>query len=333
MTLAVGKGAFIGIGSASGTWGDVETRSGYLEIDDSSDSLAGEVETLESKSIYDWTTLNTSTAKGNVRSQGTVSHELRFGGVWQRLLAYLMYDTGSVTGSNPYTWTFEDAADLTDLSGESGITMEIFRGNVGAGGGGANESFLYSGGVVRGVTFNFARGEAVRAEWDLLFSHQSMASKSSESFSSSSIVWNPSPNASPTAFLTWNSLTPLIRSGSVSIRRAYDEDRYPIEDRNMAQPYGNGELEIMADFELDYEDSTFWDDFQAATGRDLVLVCDGSNSSNEKITWTLRNCIMKGEPSVSDRGPVRASYSWKAYHDSSDRALTMEIINADSALV
>lgn len=331
MTTALGQGSYFGWGESAAAWGSIAARTAWAPLTGDSDGMKTEVDKVKSASIFRETIDSADVYKGNVRAQGTLSHELRFAG-WTRLLKYLFGHAPAGSGGGPYTSTFEPQSDLSALDGQSGLTIEVFRGNVGAGGGGANESFLYAGTMVRGVTFNFERGQPVTAEWDLISQNVSLAAKSTPSFDASNLVIAPSPAASPSAFLTWNSLTPLIRSGSISIKRALDEERYRIQSQTMAQPLPSDAFEITGSFEMEFEDSTMWDDFYAATRRDLTIVLEGATPADESITWLLRNCTIEGEPQVSGRGPVLVTYEFMAHHDSTDKAITITVVNSESAI-
>lgn len=331
MTTAVGQGAFVGWGESTAAWGAVATRTAWAPMTGDTDGLKTEVDKVKSASIFRETIDTADVYKGNVRAQGTITHELRFAG-WTRWLKWLFAHVPTPSGAGPYTSAFEPQSDLSALDGQSGLTIEVFRGNVGSGGGGANESFLYAGCMVRGLTFNFERGQPVQLEVDLVAQNTTLAAKSTPTFDASALVIAPSPAASPTAFATWNSLIPLIRSGSIAIKRGFDEERYRIQSRLMSQPLPSDAYEITGSLEMEFEDSTMWDDFYAATMRDLTIVLEGATPASESITWLLRNCTIEGEPQVSGRGPVLVTFEFMAHHDSSDKACTITVINSESAI-
>lgn len=331
MTLAIGLGAFAGWGESTAAWGAVASRTAWMELHDGADGLSSEVDDVKSGSLFRATINAADVLKGNVRAQGTLKHQARFAG-WTRALKYLLCHASSTSGSGPYTHTFEPQDSLSAIDGQSGLTVEIFRGSVGAGGGGADESFIFAGGMPRGVTFSFERGQPLEIEWDFVFQNVTMGAKSTPTFDAAALIAFPSPATSPSAFLTWNSLTPLVRSGSVSIKRSLDEERYPIQRQTMAQPIPNGEFEISASIEVEFENSTIWDDFQAATKRNLSLVIEGATPANESLTFLLRNCTVKGEPQVGDRGAVLVTLEFMAYHDGSNKALTITLVNSESTI-
>jgi hypothetical protein len=331
MTTALGQGAYIGIGESTAAWGTAATRTAWFEATGDTDGMKTEVDKIKSASIFRETVNTADVYKGNIRAQGTLTHELRFAG-WTRWLKWLLAHVPTPSGSGTYTSVFEPQSDLSALSGQSGLSVEVFRGNVEAGGGGANESFLYSGCMVRGVTFNFERGQPVTIEVDLIAQNTTLVAKSTPSFDASNLVIAPSPAASPSHFLTWNSLTPLIRSGSISIKRGLDEERYRIQSQTMSQPLPSDAYEITGSFEMEFEDSTMWDDFYAATRRTLAVVIEGPTAASESITFTLRNCTIEGEPQVSGRGPVLVTYEFMAHHDGSNKAVSITVINSESAI-
>ena len=153
------------------------------------------------------------------------------------------------------------------------------------------------------------------------------------------------PNASPSfstkalanfthATVTYNSVAKSVYDVSITINNNLEARRF-LGSNLIKQPIRTAKREITGTFTMDFEGTTEYDDFIAATERTLDIDFTGAsiNVSTYKLLFDMNYVLLEDTTtSVSNEGAITATFPFRAYSSTTNKELTVELTNTETSV-
>ena len=316
----VGLNSFIGFGEQSGYTTSVTTTD-FLPMISGGDSINREDATIKSGSLESVGVKNTRYKKGKRDVNGSETVELLYEGS-EVLFKHLF---GQVATSQPSPGgapTVYDHQFTITSALPTGLTLEIGR---------SDQSFKVTGAKITSVELSQSVDQYIQAAFSFIGRDKATMVQGSASL--------PSVNGwvSPEVTLSWNNAQQDVKQWSVNIANNLDADSYFIGSKLRKEPMRGGRVEVKGSFETEFTSTTLWDDFAAATERQIIIAAVGDQigSTGYYYSWTMTIpiALLTGTPiNVNDGGPIRYTASWEAFRTASAGEVTLFIRNTVSTV-
>lgn len=334
MARRTGIGTAVGFGEES-TYGTLVQPSYFVALN-GAESFALELDHAVGDDFAEKARDKAAVMLSAQRVTGSFAHNLRFGGGWTLLLAHLLREDASTTGSSPYTHAFDIGADNDDYNGK-GLSFHVNRDGLLAGG--SDNDWAYSGCKVTGLEISVDQGALATASWTILGKEASQDSASAITYPTNAFVKAPSDNASPTAAVQigtdGSEASVDVRNWKVKIEQPYDEVR-TLNSTTIEEPFFSGPLVVSGSFDVLYQGenaAVLHDAQRAGTFQSLILTAEGSNAANASLEFDFPDVLITNpaDPQISGAEAIWHTIEWRAFADGASNEGTMTLINTEAA--
>lgn len=334
----IGLGLVVGF-SEEAAWGTVEaTVDNFIDAEGGSAVFRAMREHIQGEELLYRGILSSSVDKGMIEGEGSLSFPLRYGGGWPLFVSQLNGVDPTTAGTGPYTHTQNLGVSLAAANNlAKGISVYVDR--EGMTGGGSSKASAYTGFKPASCEFVFEQNQRARLNVEGVFEQlDSFVTRPTATLSARPFVVSPSPNSSPTAFLTWNAVAYVVKSCSYKFEQEW-EIRRDMQSALMLQPVPGSLLKVSGSFTCEApatgaaSGGAFYDDYLAKTMRQLVITADGPDA-NSKLVLTVTKALITAnpEPEVSGPGVVSTSVEWEGFYDASTSRIAQQVLtSSDSA--
>ena len=230
-------------------------------------------------------------------------------------------DTANDTGSlsyvsdtavvSVYTQTFTLSDDLP-----VGLTFEVDRDL---------NAFTVEGGKINSLSMSIENGGFLKSTISIVGEDMTSGAVTPSTLPTSALV-----NFSQ-GVLQYNSVTRNVPSASFTLNNNLKTDRRFIGSRLISEPQRSGKVEVTGTFTIEFESTTEYEDFRAATSRALTLTFTGGLiKTGHNYSLTITFPIIKltaGMPKISDAGIISIELPFKAYATTNAREFNIVIKN------
>lgn len=328
ITPGLGMNSWFGFGEES-VYGTQVTPGNWLEIE--SESLAKEVARIEAKSILRRGVVDNKVVPGAIMVSGDVSFPAQYDG-WLKLAKHAF---GQVTNSQPDVTNAPTAYNhrfvITDVL-PTGLTIEVFRDTtqfITE----ANKSFRFGGCKVDKMTFEAAVDEVLKVSMGFMGQNESRAAYSSA---------NPSFSNESYAIFTqgtvyWNGNDIEADKFNITLNNGLGS-RYKLGSNLTRQPVPENKIAVSGSFEAEFTQWSEYDDFVAATKREMILDFLGdtiAGSIKKRIKLTCSQTDIDKTHIILDKpGRIKLGIDFKCYRNTAQtqNEIVMDVVNTSATV-
>ena len=310
-----GVGSFIGFTEQTGYTTRVLPATKFLPMISGGDSIAREDQRIETGGIDSIGFSSTRFKNGRLNVTGSAEVEILYEGT-ELLFKHLF---GTVVTSQPdpsnapnvYDHTFTIADTLP-----TGLTVELNRGGT---------SFFITGANIQSAEISQDLDAYMTMSMDMIGRDLDTGTASTATI--------PTKNgfSAPDCTVQWNSGEVCVSSWSLQINNNLDDNRVFVGSRLRKQPVRASRLEVTGSFEIEFTDTTIWEDFKNIEQRELLITCVGETIEggfNNEFTLTLPISSLTAAPiQVSDEGRIVYTAEFKSYRSSSENEAKLVMRN------
>ena len=322
--VGIGMKGQIGYGEES-TYGTSATRSYWQEINN--ESLVLQEARIETNSLTRRGTLNRQVAQGARSVTGNIEFDAQYGG-WGKLAkhAFGQIDTTSPDPTNAPTaklHTFTVADTLP-----TGLTFEAFRDTSGFTTE-PNKAHVYVGCKINTMEFSCAVNEILKINLGIMGQNESREAKGTPNYSTEKLaVYHQ-------GCVTWGSTDRPIESFNIQLNNNL-EMRPKLCSNLTREPIQSGKVEITGSFSMEFDTWAEYDDFKAATERQLEVDFTGpliAATTYKMIKLICPVVILSGvNMNLSSFGRIKVDINFKGYRDSTQNEFKLQIINTETGI-
>ena len=251
----------------------------------------------------------------------------RYGGAWLKILKHLF---GGVTTSTPDPTTAPTARqhDFTLLEAAlPGLSVEVYKENPGA----LTNAYLYTGCRVVSANFGFNMGSILTFGANLIGKSPADETKTTGLVASASKLVRPTESV-----ITWNSGSVVAKSLSLQVNLGV-APQTGLGFATIGEPRKEQKTVVSGDIVCEFENADMYNDFKAATARQLLVTCTGpviAGAFYNSLRLTMPFVRLRGKmPNVSGPGPVMQSIPFSAKVDvSNPLPLAIRVVNTDTSI-
>lgn len=318
MALGMGYEGWLGMVSEA-AWGTEVNRTKFLELLRGGDGLDITEEPLLSESVYNagYDTI-TDFAQGSISAGGPISFEVPVEGAEVMLLHALgaVATTQPDVTSNPtvYQHIFTMVDQLDD---GIGMSLEVNRDAA---------SFVYTGCKVASIEFSTALNSFLKCNVGII------AKDGEVEGSPSTFV---APDKAPFTFvqgvLNWGGSPLSVVEATIALNNNLSADRRFIGSRYISEPVRAGKAECTYSIVVEFDSTTQYTDFRAATSRALQLKFTGATITGA-YAYDLQLDLalarhMHAMPLISDEGRITYQIVGRAFRNDSNNELKATLVN------
>ncbi len=327
-TPGLGMNSWFGFGEEN-VYGTGVTPTNWLEIEN--ESLAKEVQRIEAKSILRRGIVDNKVVPGAISVMGDVSFPVQYDG-WYKLLKHAF---GEVTDSQPDVTNAPTAYNhrfkITDVL-PTGLTVEVFRDSTQFTTE-PNKSFVYTGCKIDKVTFEAAVDQVMKVSMGFMGQNEARASRSAA---------NPSFSNANYAIFTqgtvyWNGNDIEADKFSITLNNGLGA-RYKLGSALTRQPVPENKIAASGSFEAEFTGWAEYDDFVAATKREMIFDSLGSTiagSIKERIKMTCSQTDIDKTHIILDKpGRLKLGIDFKCYRNTAQtqNEIVIDVVNTSATV-
>lgn len=327
-TPGLGMNSWFGFGEES-TYGTQVTPTSWLEIE--AESLAKEVARIEAKSILRRGVVDNKVVAGAIMVAGDVSFPAQYDG-WLKLAKHAF---GSVTESRPDITNAPAAYNhrflITDVL-PTGLTVEVFRDTTQFTTE-PNKSFRFGGCKVDKMTFEAQVDQVLKVSMGFMGQNESRATYSAA---------NPSFSNANYAIFTqgtvyWNGNDIEADKFSITLNNGLGS-RYKLGSNLTRQPVPENKIVVSGSFEAEFQHWDEYDDFVAATKREMILDFRGATlggAITERIKLTCSQTDIDKTHIILDKpGRIKLGIDFKCYRNTAQtqNEIVMDVVNTSATV-
>ena len=304
--------------------------STWFIMDYASESIKAEPRTRHRKCLRTGTVpgMQRFTYQGVKKIGGQVKVELNFQGMLQFLKhacgGYSFGANTPVSGASTHTFT------ITEALPNYGLSMEIGRANIPA-----DKVFLYVGGKVNELAFNFKTGDIMELVAGMSFKDET-------------------PNATPSITTGYAADYPVFwryagsltlcgetavpfDGGSIKLNNNLSLDRY-LMAATLPNPIRAGYKEITGDILGEYDSLALYTKYLADTPGTFSLTFTSDSlitgTTYRSISFSIPNIILEGgTPNVDGPGIVPYTIPFRALYDGTNNPMTIAVVSTEATLL
>lgn len=310
MTTALGYKVFFGFGTET-NWGVGTISSNFLELNTGAGGINITEDPLHTNAIRNVYRASDDFKQGYITATAEFSFDVRYSGA-EKIFKYAM-GTGATTGGTAgYTHTFTLTDELPGgMSFNQSEDLNAFR---------------LEGGMINTMTLALSVGGFLTCSISVI--GEDVGTQSAETISAPTdnlVVFNE-------GVVQYSGTTYNVQDFSVTLNNNLDGNRKFIGSRLSKQPLRNGKIEVSGSLTFEFEALTQYNNWRAATGTSLTLVCTGTGTNTLTITLPYIR-LTAAMPKVNNEGRIMLPCNFKAYaQGSGTREMTLALSNLTSAI-
>jgi len=224
--------------------------------------------------------------------------------------------SSSLTGDNTLTCVYKHTFSIDDDL-PTGLSLEVDRDIKG---------FLVEGAKINTLSMSAEVNALLKATFGIIGEEMTACDVTSATLPTAPLI------SFEDIAVTYDGGSKDVKSIEWTLNNNLKTDRYYLNSRQIKEPERSAKLEVTGTLTIDFDGTTEYDDFRAASSKAIVATATGSTikgSHTYKMTITFGQVkLTGGVPQIADAGIIPLELPFKAYAaDSNDREVTIELIN------
>jgi hypothetical protein len=319
--MAVGNAnkTYLGFGEET-VWGTAVARAKYIEIN--RESIDVEETPIIAQSLYSAGLRSSRRAQGTVALGGSFEFNPQYGGaekLWRAALHGVPVTSQPDITSNPTV--YQHVFTIRDILSPYSLTLEIERDVA---------KYIATGCKIAGMQWSVRANELMVCSVDVIGKDVTTGSGGTASFSTSPLILGSH------AVLTWGGTELSVEQATIKIENGLGGDRRFLGSRYIAEPVREGKIGVSGSFVAEFENQSQYDDFRAATTRELIILCTGPTITGAYTYLFKLQCpvsyLDKYSPSVDSPGRITVDVPFTAMRNDSNNELTLTVRNTESSV-
>lgn len=269
--------------------------------------------------------------EGFNRIGGDVEPEMLYEGVPWVLTKHGMGDVQTaadspVTGAHTHVFGLGAASDVLPI----GLTVEVKKGDVEAG-----EVFLYTGGKVSQLVYNFTPEDLLRMAATLVFEDE--VAGTAESTATPTYAADAPVYWFHAGTLTLAGSALPFKSGTLTINNNIADDRFNFA-RTISEPVRNGKRQVTGSVVAEFADLTLYDKYTAFTSGAFSLTFTSEifivGSTPYSVAFSCPDVYITGStPVVNTEGIIEATFDFVARDNGGGTGeMTLTVTNGETSI-
>lgn len=318
-TSGFGHALRFGVGEES-TYGTAVAVTDFFDV--VSENFQASHNPVESGGVDTIGVKSANVAAGSVGFTGDAVIEARYTGM-EKLFKHAMGGYAYTAGTGTHAFTI--AAALP-----TGLTIEAYRDTSAFLTPDANKSLLYAGGKINSLTLDASLDAFLRLTCGFVAQTETRTAKTVTQTvgTGNLIVFTQGVLTYESAPVANNVIK--VANFTLSLNNNLDTNKRRLGSRYILEPVRSGKISVSGSFSCDFISYTHYNDFLAATSKQITLVFTGGvvGAFTEKMTITVPLGKVTSNPvSTNSPGQYIQEVSFKGYRDGSNNEFSISLVN------